>query len=214
MKTYLAPPTREFHGGEFALVIALAFGLWITASLDAAFAYRNQPVEFSDAALLGTLGYEVVVGAVLAFVLRARGWTWNELSVHYSPGTTLVGVFLAIATLAAWWAFGEAFGWVPHELTGSIPVVAAVSIVNPLFEELIVLAYVVQAMRKRFGLFMAMNVSIAIRLAYHLYQGPMAVIPIALFAVVATIAYVRLGRLWPVIVTHAILDFVALAGIM
>jgi len=64
-------------------------------------------------------------------------------------------------------------------------------------------------MRKRFGLVTAMNVSIAVRLVYHLYQGPMAVIPIAIFGVVVTFAYVRFGRLWPVVVAHGLLDFVA-----
>jgi membrane protease YdiL (CAAX protease family) len=53
-------------------------------------------------------------------------------------------------------------------------------------------------------------VSVAIRLAYHLYQGPLAVIPIALFGVIVTVVYVRMGRLWPAIVAHGILDFVGL----
>ena len=65
-------------------------------------------------------------------------------------------------------------------------------------------------MRRRFGLVTAINVGIAIRLAYHLYEGPMGVIPIGFYAVVATLVYVRLGRLWPVVVMHSILDFVAL----
>jgi membrane protease YdiL (CAAX protease family) len=91
--------------------------------------------------------------------------------------------------------------------------VLAVSLLNPMFEELLVLAYVVQSMRKRFGLMTAMNVSIAIRLMYHLYQGPLAVIPIALFGVLVTVVYVRLGRLWPVVVAHALLDLVGLSGV-
>jgi membrane protease YdiL (CAAX protease family) len=212
VKTYLAPPTRDFNGGEFALVISLAFGLWIAASLDAALAYRNEPIEFGDAGILALIGYEIVIGAVLAFVLRSRGWKWEDFSVHYSPGTTLIGVVLGITTLVAWYAFELVMGPAPNIPTATLPVIIAVSVLNPFFEELLVLAYVVQAMRKRFGLVTAMNVSIAIRLAYHLYQGPLAVIPIAMFGVVATIAYVRLGRLWPVIVAHAFLDFVPLSG--
>jgi membrane protease YdiL (CAAX protease family) len=90
--------------------------------------------------------------------------------------------------------------------------VAILSLANPVFEEVLVLAYVVQGLRKRFGLVTAMNVSLAIRLTYHLYQGPLAVIPIAFFGLVVTLVYVRMGRLWPAIVAHAILDFVALAG--
>jgi membrane protease YdiL (CAAX protease family) len=55
-------------------------------------------------------------------------------------------------------------------------------------------------------------VSLAIRLTYHLYQGPLAVIPIAFFGVVMTLVYVRMGRLWPAIVAHGLLDFVGLSG--
>ena len=35
---------------------------------------------------------------------------------------------------------------------------------------------------------------------------------LAVIAFLVTIAYVRLGRLWPVIVAHAFLDFVPLSG--
>jgi membrane protease YdiL (CAAX protease family) len=86
--------------------------------------------------------------------------------------------------------------------------------VNPVFEELFVLGYVVQSLRKTFSLTLAVNVSVAIRLSYHLYEGPQAVIPIAIFGLMVTFAYVRLGRLWPIIVAHAILDFLALSGVM
>ena len=41
-------------------------------------------------------------------------------------------------------------------------------------------------------------------------QGPLAVIPIAFFGLVVTFVYVRMGRLWPAIVAHGILDFVGL----
>jgi membrane protease YdiL (CAAX protease family) len=72
---------------------------------------------------------------------------------------------------------------------------------------------VVQALRKRFGLTAAVNVSLTIRLLYHLYQGPLVVIPIAIFGLAVTFTYVRMGRLWPPIVAHAILDFLALSGL-
>jgi hypothetical protein len=57
VKTYLAPPTREFNAGEFALVIALAFGLSILGSLAAAFDYSGQPIEFGDAQIASVMAY-------------------------------------------------------------------------------------------------------------------------------------------------------------
>ena len=210
MKTYLAPPTRDFSGGEFALVIALAFGLSIAASLSMAFSFSGQPIVFDERGIAFTVGYEAFIGAIVAAVLRARNWRWEDFSVHFSPGTTVLGALLAGLVLAAWFAFETAVGKVPLSVSASPLWILSLSIVNPWFEELLVLGYVVQAMRRRFGLVTAMNVSIAIRLAYHLYQGPMGVLPIGLYAVLATLVYVRLGRLWPVVVMHGLLDFVAL----
>lgn len=211
MKTHLAPSTRDFSGAEFALVIALAFGMSIVGSLSAALSWSGRPIAFGDAALAFTVGYEILVGALVALVLRSRHWRWSDFAVHASAGTTVLGAVMALGILAAWMLFEALVGKVPATVSASLPWIAAVSIVNPWFEELLVLAYVVQSMRNRFGLVTAMNLSLAIRLSYHLYEGPMAVIPIAVFGLVATVAYVRLGRLWPVVVMHAILDFTALA---
>jgi membrane protease YdiL (CAAX protease family) len=210
MKTHLGPPSREFDGGEFALVIALAFGMSIVGSLAAALSYTGRAIEFTDKDLVWTVGYELVVGGVIALMLRRRGWKPSDFAVHASTGSTILGGILAVIVLAIWYAFEKLFGEAPASVTASLGSILAVSIVNPFFEELLALAYVVQALRKRFGLVTAMNVSLAIRLLYHLYQGPLVVIPIAIYGLVATLVYVRMGRLWPVMVMHAILDFVGL----
>jgi membrane protease YdiL (CAAX protease family) len=210
MNTHLGPPPREFDGGEFALVVALAFGMSIVGSVIQAFSYSGAPVEFTDKDLAWTLAYELVVGAIIAIALRKRGWKWSDFAIHPSKGSTILGAILAILVLGVWYVFEKLFGEAPTSVSASLASIAAVSIVNPLFEELLALAYVVQALRKRFGLVTAMNVSLAIRLLYHLYQGPLVVIPIAIFGLVATLVFIRMGRLWPVIVMHAILDLVGL----
>jgi membrane protease YdiL (CAAX protease family) len=212
VKTHLGPPKHDFHPGEFALVILLAFGLGIVQSLSMAFSGNNRQIEFNDALLAGMIGYELLFGAMIWLVLRPRQWSLSDFAVHYSNGTTVLGFLLAVLILAIWYVIELVTGPVPNIISGSLPLVIAGSIVNPVFEEFLVLAYVVQSMRKRFGLMTAMNVSIAIRVSYHLYQGPLIIIPIAVFGVLVTLVYVRLGRLWPVIFAHAILDFVALVG--
>jgi membrane protease YdiL (CAAX protease family) len=212
VQTHLPQPTREFDAGEFALVVALAFGLSVAGSLAQAFDYQEQPITFGDVELLATVAYEVVTGAVIFSVLRSRGWRLADFAIYPSRGSTILGVIAAFAMLGIWFAIELVVGKVPAELTASLASVAVVSVVNPVFEEVLVLGYVVQAMRKRFGLATAVNVSLTIRLLYHLYQGPKAIIPIAVFGLAATFSYVRLGRLWPTVVMHGILDFVALAG--
>src|SRR4029077_2739147 len=96
--------------------------------------------------------------------------------------------------------------------SASLVAVIVVSLLNPWYEELVVCAFVIESLRKRFGLLAAVNVSIALRLSYHLYQGPPAFIAFAIFGLLVTLFYVKTGRLWPVIVAHTIMDFVGLAG--
>ena len=212
MKTHLPPPRRAFDPGEFAIVIALAFGLSIVGSLAMALSYTGREIVFDDVGLWATVAYEVIFGAMIWMILRSRGWVWSDFAVHPSKGSTVLGAILAAGIVVFDLVFEAVVGKVPVSLQAGLLSVLVVSIVNPLFEELLVLAYVVQAVRPRFGLMTAVNVSLALRLIYHLYQGPMAVIPIAFFGVVITVVYVRMGRLWPAIVAHAILDFVGLAG--
>lgn len=214
MKTHLAAPSREFSRSEFALVIALAFGLAIVGSLAQALSYSGREIVFGDFELLSTVIYELLFGSAIFVVLRSRGWKWADFAVHASKGSTILGVMLAVAVLLAWLAIEAVIGKVPNIVNGSLASIILVSIVNPIFEEILVLGYVVQAMRKRFGLTTAVNVSLAIRLAYHLYQGPLAVIPVALFGVLVTVVYIRMGRLWPAIVAHGIADFVTLADLV
>jgi membrane protease YdiL (CAAX protease family) len=214
MKTHLGPPTRDFDASEFVLVVALAFGLSILGSLSAALSYTGKPVTFDDAELITGIVFELITAPIVWLVLRSRGWKWTDFAVHYSRGSTILGVILAAGILAVWVAFEAAFGKVPSVTSAGLVSVTILSIINPLYEELLVLAFVVQALRKRFGLTTAFNVSLAIRLVYHLYQGPLAVIPIAFFGLVMTLVYVRMGRLWPCIVAHGILDFVALADLI
>jgi len=56
----------------------------------------------------------------------------------------------------------------------------------------------------------AVNISAGIRVAYHLYQGPMAVLAIVPYARIAAVWFARTKRLAPLIVAHALMDFIAL----
>ncbi len=49
--------------------------------------------------------------------------------------------------------------------------VAITSLVNSVFEEVFVCAYVISALQEKRGLAVAVNVSVALRVTYHLYQG-------------------------------------------
>jgi membrane protease YdiL (CAAX protease family) len=147
------------------------------------------------------------------FVLRNRGWKWSDFAIYASRGSTILGAILAAIILVVWLLLEAIIGKAGTVSTAGPAAIVIGSLVNPVFEEMLVLGYVVQALRKRFGLTTAFNVSLALRVLYHLYEGPLAVIPLAFFGLVMTLVYVRMGRLWPCIVAHGILDFVGLADL-
>jgi membrane protease YdiL (CAAX protease family) len=159
---------------------------------------------------MGTVVYEFIAGSIAYVVLRTRGWKWTDLAVHASSGSTILGVIVALVLFGFGYAFEAIFGKVPVVLSATLLPIVVVSILNPLFEELLALGFVIQSMRKRFGITTAFNASLALRILYHLYEGPLAVVPIAVMALVFTLVYVKMGRLWPVIVSHGLLDFLGL----
>ena len=215
MNTHLAPPTRDFSAPEFTLVVALAFGLPLLGSLSAIVSYNaDAQIVFGDADVLATVAFELVVGAIVGFALRNRGWKLSDFAIYASKGSTILGAILAGMILVVWLVLEATIGKAPAVSTAGMTAAVIGSVVNPLFEEMLVLGYVVQALRKRFGLTTAFNVSIALRVLYHLYEGPLAVIPLAIFGLVMSLVYVRMGRLWPCIVAHGILDFVGLADLV
>ena len=71
--------------------------------------------------------------------------------------------------------------------------------------------YVIIALRKTRSTSFAINVSIAIRLAYHLYQGSISLINIIPMGIIYAYWFARTGRLWPLVIAHGIFDFIAFA---
>lgn len=87
--------------------------------------------------------------------------------------------------------------------------VYAVSIVNPMAEEFAYLGFATNVLRRR-GEFSAIAPAVAARMAVHIYQGPLPVVGMAAVGGVLSVYYYRTGRLWPVVVAHGLLDFLAL----
>jgi uncharacterized protein len=208
-------------GLEFGIVAVGAFGLFVAGSV-IAFFDPSGPVPISNGQLQSVIIYELVVAAILLTFLRIRKWTLQSFGVNASPQGTLVGVGLAAAAYLAYVVvFLVSAGLSPYVAQTfahqtlvapglNVALVIAASIVNPVFEELFVCGYVVTALREHRGFWTAVNISIAIRLLYHLYQGPIGVLSIIPLGFVFAYWYGRTARLWPVIVAHAIFDFFGL----
>ena len=219
MRRYIALLPRWV---EFSIVITIAFGPLILESLLYVF-LPHPPAKFSDSQLASLLVYEISILAALLGFLHLRGWTLAQLGLRVTIADTLIGVALAVvgdlASVAAYWAIAVVWPQAADAMAStqigsqelSLWAVVAVSVVNPIFEETFVCGYVIAALKERPDPWTGINVSVTIRLLYHLYQGAAAAISIVPIGLLLGIWYARTGRLWPLIVAHALWDFLPLA---
>jgi len=165
---------------------------------------------------------ELVTMTGLAFFLHARGWTLERIGLRPTGRETVAGIGLFIITYIViqlvWLAAAlsspsvQQAGTAINTVEGRINPLSgiAVSIVNPIFEEVFLCGYLITVLKDRFGTWTAINVSVGIRLICHLYQGVVGVIAIVPVGLIFAVYFVHKGRLWPLIVAHILFDFFAL----
>jgi CAAX protease family protein len=214
---------------EFAIAILGAFGILFVMTFKVLLtktgaAEPGSTGWYTSEHLLSVIIYEVPVGAAVFAFLRVRGWSLKRLGVRFTASETLVGFGLAILNALVFFLVLYAFfalaapdfakAAVAQATPGGfgLMLVIVASIINPMFEETFVCGYVVTVLKEHADVPTAVTISTAIRLLYHLYQGPFAFLSIVPFGVVLAWWYARYGRLWPVVVAHGLQDFISLVG--
>ena len=178
--------------------------------------HRPSPMR----TFLELLLVEPALAAVALFVLRANGH-FSAYGLTPSWKGAAEGLALAIVAYAVWILtdlavypfFPAAFQSRGDEMVAPdlmFGLVIAISIVNPLFEEFFVSGYLITTLKHWKDPWFAINVSVTVRLLYHLHQGPSGLVTIIPLGVVFAQWYVRTGRLWPLVIAHALFDFAAL----
>ena len=217
--TVLTWPIRA----EALIVVVGAFGYFLIGTACYLLGLRPGPA-ITEHHLQFLLLYETATFVILGSFLNVRGWTFKRVGLTPRLIDTFIGVGLALGAYAAYvafWILAVAANLEPAYLNGArslidghfaLPTVLAVSILNPLFEEIFVCGYVITVAKESGHLALGVNASIAIRLAYHLYQGGAGVVGIIPLGLIFGVWFSRTGRLWPVVVAHGLSDFVALAS--
>ena len=159
---------------EFAVVLSAAFGVFILASLLAILRGPGPEPHHNTGTLLALAIYETVVLAALSLFLWARGWTLKKIGLHPTLKDTGFGALLFIAYYAVWVVTWIATVLVSPQTAqtlaatkvvaaGLSPIVAvAVSLINPVFEEVFVTGYVMTALRDEKNAWRAINASVAL----------------------------------------------------
>ena len=205
---------------EFALVILGAFGLFIVVGLFGLFdPGPSEPYAAADLRFL--LVYEVAVFLTLALILRSRGRDLASIDMRPSLGGTIDGVALAVLAQLVFLLILNVLALTMPQLLPQIDatpagapgiglgLLVAALLVNSVFEELFVTGYVVSVLQGRYSAWTAINASVAIRMAYHLYQGGIGVINIIPTGLIFAIWFARRGTLWPLIAAHTLINLYA-----
>ena len=208
-------------GVEFLVVVTWAFGLPIFSSI-LSIGQTHDVALFTDAALVSNIFFEMLVAAFLVWFLRVREWTLAKVGLRVDLRGTLWAFALLAGCYALIFASELAAQLLPidlHVLIDLLPksngklsmeVVFLASVVNGAFEELFVAGYAITALSQARGMWTAINVSTALRVLYHLYQGPLAFLTIAPMGLLFGYVYARTRQLWPLVLAHVMLDIVGL----
>jgi len=220
---------------EVITVVVVAFGDAVLLSLGDVIAIVRSGTSGpagTEGGVVALLVVEVILLAVLGWFLRVRGWTieafgldpsWGDGTHRLAFGVVLragqavilaLAVVLAyqIAVIGLWNLLGQRVILADGaRLSAELGVAALLGllVINSIFEELFLCGYLITRLHDMRGLWFAVNVSTAIRLSYHLYQGSAGVPSIIAMGLILGYWFARTRQLWPPIVAHAYLNLLA-----
>jgi len=206
---------------EFVIILFLAFGFPIFYSFMSMIALLQGyggPTHYNNFSLINIFELEVLTGCAAGAVLYIRFWSISHFQINMGWLQTLIGVvvlagdlllqYAALILLKAVYASDVVIstGFVISKI--SLVVAIVISFVNPIFEEVFVVGYIVQSLRNKHDAIYVVTLSATIRLLYHLYQGPIA-IGIFFLGILHAYFYWRWKSLWPLIFAHCAINFMS-----
>lgn len=233
-------PPRRVLCIEIAVVLAVTFGLSAYTALlsliqsvllglsDQVVALnpRRSPFDLIDLGLNLTRIVELLAwGALGLYLLWRSGFGPARIGLgrpRWRPdllGGLGLAALIGLPGLALYQAarvLGVNVAVEPAELYDTwwrIPVLLAVSFANGWAEEIVVVGFLLTRLRQlRINPATAIVASALLRGVYHLYQGFGAGLGNVAMGLVFGYVWHRTGRLWPLIVAHALIDAVAFVG--
>lgn len=202
---------------ELILVNLIAFGPFAVRSI-VELAERNTVIVFDNRRALFIIGMEVLCGTLVVLLLRARGWKPGDFGLRITMPQTIAGMLLLIGAnifiagfyyLARAATGAEVDGGMSFQTQLTWPVLIALTLINPLYDELLVVAYNLEA-AKASGPAFAITLSAAIRFICHLDQGPGIAFTILPLGLIFGAVYWRWRRVWPLVVAHGVMDFMGM----
>ena len=236
----LSDPKRRALRIEIAVVLAVTFGISAYSALlnliesvllglsgqVVALNPRRSPFDLIDLGLNLAWVFQLVAwGALAVYLLWRSGFgptaiglgrpRWRADLLGGLGLAALIGLpGLALYQVAR--ILGLNASVEPAELYDTwwrIPVLLLTAFANGWAEEVVVVGFLLTRLRQlRVSATAAVIVTSVLRGLYHLYQGFGAGLGNLAMGLVFGYVYVRTGRLWPLIIAHALIDAVAFVG--
>jgi uncharacterized protein len=206
---------------EFCFVILVCFGLSLFTSIRGIanhLMHVAKPFPLSDRIVLLLVCNELLAFAIVVWIARVRGWSVTTFGLRVSWKWTGAGILLLIVTLVALTFQTTVFNYLNppagkiEPLTNgglTMPFVILLSVINPIFEELMEVGYIFHAL-KRHDAWIAVLASALFRAFLHGYAGFNLAAGVFLLGLIFGSAYAWWRQMWPLILAHAIIDFFAL----
>jgi len=211
---------------EFVLILSVSLGYFIVSSYHWATSENSGTtvISYGNYEVLRIVAYETVVLIFVLLILKWQKWSLKDFGLSFSIDKITNGLFLFVLNYILYLLLFRAFGSLllnGASDSGSGPPVAFVvkidlvplilfSVFNPLFEEFILVGYVVSAIRNKFGLTTCIILSVGFRLSFHLYQGPVILLSILPMGVIFTVYFWHKRSIIPLVIGHSLMDFLSL----
>jgi len=214
----------------------LAFGLVLTVSLTQfiALAFHSliypRPAtagpDYRQFGVLTTIIWEVCSLLLLWFILSGQNRSWRDIG--WNPTWTDIPYALALilvkricqGVVNLWFQvfYRSIAGHTLQPTTthgalgaGISVLTIALVLINPVFEELIVRAYAMsEMMALRSGPVLAVLLSVVLQMSYHVYQGTLRGIALAVGFTISSVFFLKTKRIVPVVLAHFWADAYAL----
>jgi len=217
--------SRGMRWFELCLVLAISFGFFEYSSFQLLIGNSTGSISVQNSNWSIGLFQEITSLLLLVYVLSRRKLRLTDMGLRWSIRELFRGIGLFVGSYCAYFLgylvihaihraiFGAAqIGTSTGSSWGHIGYLAIPFVlVNPVFEEMIVRAYLMTEIRELTGSeTLAVVLSVGVQVSYHLYYGwqgaLMLIFPFLVFAVY----YARTRNATPVLLAHGITDAISI----
>jgi membrane protease YdiL (CAAX protease family) len=198
---------------EFCLVLFIGFGLYIAGSIW--MVIKSGRIEINNAGCCVILIGELLLLPTVLWIGKIRGWSPATFGFLASWKGTAAGVLLFIVAQLTMVGTGIGAQLLHPERPPfgvarlAIPLVLLVSIINPVFEEVLEAGYFIRSLQG-FGMWPAVLAAALFRVTLHWWLGINAALSVFALGILFGLVYWRWRQLWPLVIAHWLCDMVGL----